>query len=71
MNIIKYLPTEYKTKCIECEKPLIKDINTGEIFCSKCGMIFLDFSPMTRDLITYGLKFDYKRPNKRQKKSYS
>ena len=27
---------------------------------------FFDFSPITRDLINYGLKFDYKIHNKRE-----
>ena len=66
MNLIKYMPTKYKKKCIECHSPLIKDIRTHEIFCSNCGMIFIDFSPMTRELLDYGVKLDYKIKNKQR-----
>lgn len=70
MNIIKYLPTEYKTKCIECENPLIKDINTGEIFCSKCGNIYLDYTTSTSKVIDYAMQLQKKSEKLSEKKSY-
>lgn len=58
MNIIKYLPTIYKLKCIECEAPLKKDVKNHEIYCSKCGFIYLDYAPMTKPLIDYAVNHD-------------
>lgn len=68
MNIIKYLPNQNKSKCIECNYPLIKDIKSHEIYCSHCGMVFLDFSPMTKELLNYALKYDYLVSTKRKRK---
>ena len=58
MNIIKYLPTKYKSKCIECKAPLIKDLKHHEIYCSQCGNIYLDYAPMNDNLINYALQYD-------------
>ena len=69
MNIIKYLPNKYKTKCIECENPLIKDITTGEIYCSQCGLIFLDYTTSTSEVIDYAMQLERKNHKKSEKKS--
>lgn len=71
MNIIKYLPTKYKSKCIECENPLIKDIKTHEIYCSQCGLILLDYTAITSEIIDYAMsKSEQKSEKKSEKKSY-
>lgn len=71
MNIIKYLPNKYKSKCIECKAPLIKDIKTHEIYCSKCGNIYLDYAPMTSEIIDYAMSKDEQKSEKKsEKKSY-
>lgn len=70
MNIIKYLPKKYKSKCIECKAPLIKDLKHHEIFCSQCGNIYLDYAPMSDELINYALQYDWqKSENKSENKS--
>lgn len=68
MNIIKYLPQEYKIKCIECEAPLIRE--NGEIYCSVCGLIFLDSSAMIPEIIDYAINSQNKSQKKSQKKTY-
>ena len=46
----------YKSKCIECGKPLKKDMKTGDIFCTGCGLIFYDYTIITSELIDYAMK---------------
>ena len=54
MNTIKYLKN--KNRCPICNSRLIK--NNGEIYCSHCGLLVLDFYPVTSEAIDNALRLN-------------
>ena len=65
MNVIKYL--RWKDVCPECGSKLYKDMN-NEIACIKCGLLVLDYYPVTPENIDNALELGRKQWFKRRRK---
>ena len=48
LNVIKYL--RWKDTCPHCKSKLYKNMD-NEIYCSRCGLLVLDYFPNTRKFI--------------------
>ena len=64
MNTIKYL--ENKNQCPICNSPLIKD--KGEIYCSHCGLLVLDYYSITSEYINNTLHLEEIQKKKKIRK---
>ena len=68
MNIIKYL--RYKNTCPHCGSKLHKNMR-NEIFCVRCGLLVLDFFPVTDAGVNHGLylgRVQWKKRRRKKKK---